>query len=204
MKRKGPLITVVLALGALVITLSLNDALIPNQRGGSTAPPGTSAKPTGQPSTATPKVAEFPDEAVYAGKDTTGKVAVAVAIKGERAVAYLCDGRSLEAWLTGTVDGGRVTLEAPSGATVDARFNGKRVTGVAAEGGDQYAFDLDKADPPAGLYREQSDTATIGWIVLPDGRQVGIKNADGTLAPAPRLDPNAGDAELVTGKTKTS
>ena len=202
MKRRGPLITLVLTLGALVVILSLNDALIPNQPGAEPAPT-SAAEPADQPSAAAPDDAQFPDEAVYAGKDATGKVAVAVAIKGDRAVGYLCDGRSLEAWLTGTVDGGRATLEAESGgATVDARFNGKRVTGVVADGDDQYAFDLDKADPPAGLYREQNDTTTIGWIVLPDGRQVGIKNTDGTLTPAPRLDPETDAAELVTGETR--
>jgi len=202
-KRRGPLITLVLALGALVVILSLNDALIPNQPGAAEAPTGAPAEPTKVPSDDASDGAEFPDEAVYAGKDTTGKLAVAVAIKGDRAVAYLCDGRSLEAWLTGTVDGGRVTLESNRGATVEARFNGKRVTGVAAEGDDQYAFDLDKADPPAGLYREQTDDTTLGWIVLPDGRQVGIKNTGGTLAPAPRLDPETDAAKRVTGETKT-
>lgn len=202
MKRRGPLITLVLTLGALLVILSLNDALIPNQPGAAEAPAAPSAEPTGAPGDGPADGAEFPDEAVYAGKDTTGKVAVAVAIKGDRAVAYLCDGESLEAWLTGTVDGGRVALQSNRGATVDARFNGKRVTGVAAEGDDQYAFDLDKADPPAGLYREQSSDTTIGWIVLPDGRQVGIKNTGGTLAPAPRLDPEADAAELVTGETR--
>ena len=204
MKRRGPLITLVLTLGALVVILSLNDALIPNQPGAALAQTGTSTdQPAGHPSADDPEGAQFPDEAVYAGKDTRGKVAVAVAIKGDRAVAYVCDGRSLEAWLTGTVDGGRVSLEAETGgATVDARFNGKRVTGVAADGDDQYAFDLDKADPPAGLYREQGDKTTIGWIVLPDGSQVGIKNTDGTLTPAPRLDPETGAAQLVTGETR--
>ena len=203
MKRRGPLITLVLTLGALVVMLSLNDALIPNQPGAAPDPAGTSAEePADQSSPAAPAGTEFPDEAVYAGKDATGKVAVAVAITGDRAVAYLCDGTSLEAWLTGTVDGGRVTLESNRGATVEARFNGKRVTGVAAEGDEQFAFDLDKADPPAGLYREQSGDTTIGWIVLPDGRQVGIKNTDGTLTPAPRLDPETDAAELVTGETR--
>lgn len=202
MKRRGPLITLVLALGALVAILSLNDALIPNQPGAAPGPATPAAEPADQPGDDSAGGTEFPDEAVYAGKDTTGKVAVAVAIKGDRAVAYLCDGKSLEAWLTGTVDGGRVSLESNRGATVDARFNGKRVTGVAAEGDDQYAFDLEKADPPAGLYRDQRGDTTIGWIVLPDGRQVGIKNTGGTLAPAPRLDPEADDAELVTGETR--
>jgi hypothetical protein len=189
-------------LGALVVILSLNDALIPNQPGAAEAPPGTPAEPVDRPDNDASGGAEFPEEAVYAGKDATGKVAVAVAIKDDRAVAYVCDGKSFEAWLTGVVDGGRVTLESNRGPTIDARFNGKRVTGVAADGDVQYAFDLEKADPPAGLYREQSSDTTIGWIVLPDGSQVGIKNTNGTLMPAPRLDPETADAELVSGGTR--
>ena len=78
MKRRGPLITLVLTLGALVVILSLNDALIPNQPGAAEAPAGTSVEPADQPSDDPTGDAEFPDEAVYAGKDTTGKVAVAV------------------------------------------------------------------------------------------------------------------------------
>jgi hypothetical protein len=146
--------------------------------------------------------AQFPDEAVYAGKDTTGGLAVAVAIKGDRAVGYLCNGKSIEAWLTGTVSGGRVSLAADDGSTVDARFNGERVTGVAAKGDEQYAFDLEEADPPAGLYRRKDDESTIGWIVLPDGSQVGIENTGGSLRPAPRLDPETDEAEAVTGETR--
>ena len=202
MKRRSPLITLVLALGALVVILSLNDALIPNQVGAPAEPRGAPTEPASQPGDGTADSAQFPDEAVYAGRDGTGKLAVAVAIKGDRAVAYLCDGTSIEAWLTGTVSGSRVSLEADRGSTIDARFNGKRVTGVAAEGDQQYAFDLEEADPPAGLYRRTDDDSTIGWIVLPDGSQVGIENTGGTLRPAPKLDPETDDAEAVTGETR--
>jgi len=199
-KRRSPLITLVLTLGALLVTLSLNDALIPNQVAGAPAPSATQA-PADQPGD--DDAQQFPEEAVYAGRDTSGALAVSVAIKGDSAVAYLCDGKALESWLTGTVTKGRVSLEAPaSGATIEARFNGKRVTGVAAKGDDQYAFDLEEADPPAGLYRKQDGDSTTGWILLPDGSQVGIVNTGGSLAPAPKLNPETDDAELVTGETR--
>jgi hypothetical protein len=33
-------------------------------------------------------------------------------------------------------------------------------------------------------------TNRIGWIVLPDGSQVGIRNVNGERSPAPKLDLN--------------
>jgi hypothetical protein len=45
------------------------------------------------------------------------------------------------------------------------------------------------------VYRAKNSKSTIGWIVLPNGDQVGIDN-DGTPAPAPRLDPASGRATV--------
>jgi hypothetical protein len=51
-------------------------------------------------------------------------------------------------------------------------------------------FAISAAGQPAGLYRSSSSSRTIGWIVLPDGSQVGVDN-DGTPAAAPKLDPES-------------
>jgi len=186
-KHRGPLITLVVVLGALVLVLSLNDALIPNQASGSAA----STRPRALPAS------------VFTGKDETGKMAVAIAVKDGKAVGYLCDGRSIEAWLTGTEVSGHVTLEASKGdATIYADVNRSSVAGVAAVGDDEFDFNIDRAEPPAGLYRKKDDKTTIGWIILPDGRQVGIANTNGTKAPAPTLDLKTGEADLVTGETR--
>jgi hypothetical protein len=183
-KHRGPLITLVVVLGALVLVLSLNDALIPNH---ASAPDRPRVLPA----------------SVFAGKDEAEKMAVAIAVKGGKAVGYLCDGRSTEAWLTGTEVSGHVTLEAPKGdATVYADVNRNSVAGVAVVGDDEFDFNIDRAEPPAGLYRKKDDKTTIGWIILPDGRQVGIANTNGTKAPAPTLDLKTGEADLVTGETR--
>jgi hypothetical protein len=69
------------------------------------------------------------------------------------------------------------------------RHHRRPVTGIVTVRGRPLRFAAAKADPPAGLYRARSNSAgVIGWIVLPDGSQVGIQN-DGTPRPAPRLDP---------------
>jgi hypothetical protein len=194
-KHRGPLITLVVVLGALVLVLSLNDALIPNHGAG----PAPFGKPAAGATTKSPALAE----AVYVGKDEAGKMAVAIAVKGGKAVGYLCDGRSIEAWLTGTEVNGHVTLEAPKGdATIYADADANGVAGVAVVGDYEFDFAVDRAEPPAGLYRKRDDKTTIGWIVLPDGRQVGIANTNGTKAPAPHLDLKTGEADLVTGETR--
>jgi len=202
-KHRGPLITLVVALGALVLMLSLNDALIPNQAASPGAPPAATAGPPGKSGTEASTMPQAPAEAVFAGQDENGKMSVAGAVKGGKAVGYLCDGRSIEAWLTGTAINGRVALEAAIGdATVYADFDADSVSGVAVVEDYEFDFDIGRAKPPAGLYRRKSDKTTIGWIVLPDGKQVGIANTNGTKVPAPTLDPKAGDAQVVTGQTR--
>ena len=54
----------------------------------------------------------------------------------------------------------------------------------------------------AGLYRARNSTRTIGWIVLPNGQQVGVDD-DGTPAPAPPLDP-ANRTATVDGVSVTA
>lgn len=203
MKRRTPVITLVVTLGALVLMLSLNDALIPNQA----AAPGPAATATTQPADKPgPDATSEPDSAdeqIYVGDDEVGKMSVAIAIKDGQAVGYLCDGTSVEAWLTGKATNGHVTLEAPiDGATVYADFDADGAEGVAVIGDYEFDFDIDPAESPAGLYRKKDADTTIGWIVLPDGSQVGVANTNGTKKPAPALDPESDDAQRVTGEIR--
>ena len=194
MKHRGPLITLVVTLGALVLILSLNDALIP-KRGAAPSAASPAPSQTGEP-------LKSPD-AVFVGKDESGEMAVGIAVKGGRAVGYLCDGQTVEAWLGGTATGSRVTLDEPNGpGTVFADIKGTRITGIAVARGDEFDFALEKAESPAGLYRQQDGDTKIGWIVYPDGDQVGIANTGGQTRPAPALDPTNSNAERVNGQTR--
>ena len=56
--------------------------------------------------------------------------------------------------------------------------------------GRTYAFELRAAQKPAGLYRAKGAKSTIGWIVLPDGSQVGLQTGESGSRPAPKLDPD--------------
>ncbi|MGW6194830.1 hypothetical protein ACWF0M_01670 [Kribbella sp. NPDC055110] len=149
-----------------------------------TAPGQTSATP-GQ-TTVTPPAVQKP--VVYVGRTAGREATLAVAVKGARAVAYVCDGRRVEAWLTGAFTSGRLALRSRAGERLTGTATAKAASGELTLRGRPLRFTATLAGPPAGLYRASSTKATIGWIVLPDGSQVGIDN-DGTPAPAPRLDP---------------
>jgi hypothetical protein len=132
-------------------------------------------------------------EGVLVGR-SENRVAVAIAIKGDRAAGYLCDGNKTEAWLEGTVTGDQLDLRGKKGAALtgvlfrDVTFTFGRVTINSQQ--TQYRAEL--AQKPAGLYESRVDgfTNRIGWIVLPDGSQVGIRNVNGERSPAPKLDLN--------------
>lgn len=136
----------------------------------------------------------FPGRIVYAGRTVDRHSSVAIAVLNGRAAAYFCDGRSIESWFTGTATNGRLVLRSKRGDTIDARLVGGDITGAVRIGGKVFRFTVDQAGSPAGIYRGKASTAggaaaKIGWIVLPDGSQVGIASTGTTKQPAPRLDP---------------
>ncbi len=149
-----------------------------------TTPEQTSATP--EQTTATPPAAENP--VVYVGRTAGREATLAVAIKGAKAVAYICDGRRVEAWLTGTFISGQLVLRSRTGERLTGVATAKAASGELTLRGRSLRFSATLAGPPAGLYRASNTKSTIGWIVLPDRSQVGIDN-DGTPAAAPPLDP---------------
>jgi hypothetical protein len=134
----------------------------------------------------------------YAGRTDDNSSAVAVSLRGGKAIAYFCDGHDKESWLKGDVkDDGTMKLTGGSGDELNGTLqDGKRIRGTAYVGGQRYSFTADRAIKPSGLYRA---TATVrgakvdgGWIVLPGGRQVGVVERDGTPSAAPSIDPETG------------
>ena len=127
---------------------------------------------------------------MYAGRTEDGTIAVAIAVLGNKAAAYLCDGESVESWLRGTVDGDQITLRNKNGSTeLEARLDDGRLEGKIDLDGDELEFTVGEAEEPAGLYRARGAKTTIGWIVLPDGSQVGVQTTGEDSTPAPELDP---------------
>ena len=150
---------------------------------------------------------EFPDKVVYAGRTGDDSVAIAVAILGQKAAAYLCDGDQVEAWLRGTVTGDEISLTGKNGATLEAKLDGSALSGDVEIGDEKLDFTLREAKPPAGLYRAKGSKTTIGWIVLPDGSTVGIQTTGETSSPAPEFDPDnpevTVDGESLQGEPVT-
>lgn len=163
-------------------------------------PPETTTEPsTTQPPP--PPAAQFPAEVVYTGRAEGSPTAIAVAVKGDESAAYLCDGKNLELWLKGTAKDGKVDLKSADGASTliaQLQSNGSLAGNISLAGA-PLDFDIPVGPPPAGLYRGQNGETSVGWIIMPNGQQVGIANTGGTEKPAPMLDPAKGGA-TVDGK----
>ena len=155
------------------------------------AAPSPSATAPASPSASEDQDEQFPDQVVYAGRTEDGTIAVAIAVLGNKAAAYLCDGESVESWLRGTVDGDQISLRNKNGSTeLEAKLDDGRLEGKIDLDGDELEFTVAEAKKPAGLYRARGAKTTIGWIVLPDGSQVGVQTTGEESTPAPELDPD--------------
>ena len=126
---------------------------------------------------------------MYAGRTDDGSATIAVAVLGDQAAAYLCDGRSVESWFRGTVEGADISLKSKSGATLQATLDGDHIKGTVEIKNGTQKFEINEANKPAGLYRARGSKTTIGWIVLEDGSQVGVQTTGTDSSAAPQLDP---------------
>ncbi len=220
MAQPGPVITAVVVIGGLIGFMTVNSAggLVEANESAPAAetttapsPPPTTTTTTEPTTTEAPPPPAFPAEVVYAGHATDSPIAVAIAVKGAAASAYLCDGAAVEAWYRGVAADGRVDLATGDGASrLQAALDGPNLTGSVTLGGRTVAFTIGVAAPPAGLYRGSDGVTTVGWIILPSGGQVGVANTDGQRVPAPELDPDEGgvtvdgrrvDAQKIAGDT---
>lgn len=224
MKRSGPLYTLLGGLLVALFMLSLNattgtgnSSYGGDSAGDVASPSPTSAKPT--KSTPAPtkspsrSASESPSKSPsklpagkseYAGRTADDAAAVSLSIRGDKAIAYYCDGRDAEAWLKGDVeDDGSMRLTGKQGAKLDGTLADNAVRGTVEIGDQPRDFTAARAKPPSGLYRATTEVrgAEIdgGWIVLPDGQQVGILKEDGKPRKAPRLDPETGSVPFDGG-----
>lgn len=199
MQRPMPLVT--LAAGVLLggVVLGVDLAATDGEPAATSeyAAPGRATPTTAPPPAASPSAepAEAPvAEGSYAGYATVKgeRVPLAVTVAGTKAIAYLCDGVSLEAWFRGAATP-RLGLAGKNGAKLTgAGGPGGTVVGEITLRGGTHPYTLKVAKRPSGLYRATSATrdAVTGWIVQDDGRQTGLSTTpDGGSVPAPRLDP---------------
>jgi serine/threonine-protein kinase len=212
MKHPGPLVTllagVVLAGGIGIVTLATGTGAAPVTGTAGAAASTTAAPPrTSEPPKTEAPQAEVPARADYAGRVTGGGASVAVSVRDGHAIAYLCDGKKVEAWLQGVTTGGKLDLKGAKNSSLTGSFDAKSVTGTVTASGKTWQFTAPPAKKPAGLYRAtpkvKGKTAKAGWIVQPDGSQVGILTTDDVPAAAPTLDA-AGGTSTVDGMPVTA
>jgi hypothetical protein len=140
-------------------------------------------------------------QAVYTGRSSGNQVTLAVATDGDKAAAYICNGKTIEAWLQGSVHGNQVSLSGNNGASLTGSLSDLDMFGtVTASTGLSFPFAAELSPRPAGVYQARiavNGLATrIGWAVLPDGTQLGVAVAGKTKYPAPPLDLSNGSFTL--------
>ena len=169
--------------------------------GPSSASPAPSSPTPAAPSPTT--VTTSPVKATYAGRVGGGGGSVAVSIHDGQAIAYVCNGSTVEAWFKGTAVNGVLIMTGKNHSHFSAIYDFGKVTGDVLAHGTDYSFSLPVVNKPSGLYRA---TAVVrgamikaGWIVLSDGTQVGsVEPVANSPAPsafkAPELDVATGTA----------
>jgi serine/threonine-protein kinase len=202
MVNRGPLVTLCAVFGLVVVLLAFNYSRQPEPTGqvASAAAPTTTAttapppSATSAPPTTTPPATPFPAQAVYVGHTADGAASVAVAVKDDQAVSYVCDGTALEAWLQGSAANGVLSLRSNDGATLTGALANGQLAGTLTVGPTTWPFSAAPVDAPAGLYRANAANGglldKIGWIVQPDGSYVGLRDRGGSVEPAPPFDPS--------------
>ncbi|AEB45592.1 MULTISPECIES: hypothetical protein [Micromonospora] len=246
MKRLTPLLTLLsgAVTAAVLFTMSAQASPPRTQPTGENAPPAVAAPPqdeadvddeapvddeqpdpedSRQPGVSPPdEPEESPDgvdvssvEQNWIGQLENGAT-IAITVSGGKAEAYVCDGRSMEVWLSGTVRDGKIELTGKD-AKLTGIIRGDSASGEMIVGVRRWKFTarpdsetVDEAETKSGagtdpaIYRATDEVRKAGidggWIMLPDGTQIGIVTWNGKPIPAPPLDP-AFNSTVVNGVT---
>ena len=225
MKRNTPLITLLVgaALGVVLLVASMlatPSSAPPNYSAAaaSSAAPAESSASARTESSEAPEPAESsaaasapaaapspaptrttPTRADFTGRVGGGGGSVAVAVHGDKAIAYVCNGSTVEGWMRGKVENGKLTLTGKNKTHLTASIHTGTVTGDVEAHGTDYSFSVPtvskSSSKSSGLYQAtavvQGKTIKAGWIVLGDGTQIGSLETDESgenAVTAPKLD----------------
>jgi serine/threonine-protein kinase len=120
-------------------------------------------------------------------------VFIAIVAGEEGVLAYLCDDKKVGAWFSSDErSGNSVELTSKDGTqSLDATLFPQAAAGWVTYKGHWFPFIALRAHGEAGLYRSEGDINgadyLAGWIVLKNGRQVGVVTLGGLASPAPAL-----------------
>jgi hypothetical protein len=172
----------------------------------STATAAPAPAPAPPPKPSTPPQPAFPAKADYVGKipTATGVITLEITVNGPKAVAYACDGNTVEVWLKGSATNGTLSLASKDKASrLEGRLQGATVVGKLWIGEKKWDFTTAAAEPPAGLYVYEDDGVRNSWIVDGNGGVTGVqRRADGSTAPAPGLSTDG--TAVLDGQTVTA
>jgi hypothetical protein len=175
-----------------------------------TAPTSPAAPVTTPAATSSTRQADVPSMADYVSQVKGGGAAVAISVHGDKAVAYICNGHAVAAWLKGSAVGGTLNLTGKNGAHLSLDYRKSFAAGSFAADGTKYRFSaplvhrVSSVLRPPGLYEATGVVHGVmikaGWIVLPNGSQIGsVEYETGfsvlPTAQAPVLDLATGTAQ---------
>jgi len=198
MKIRGPLVTLgavaALGIGIWLVNVSKEEPAPPGKpvaestTTAATTPATATTAPTTPPA---PPPPAFPAKADYVGKvpTATGTITLDITVEGDKAVAYACDGNTIESWLRGSAVNGTVSLaNKDKTSRLEGRLEGNAVVGTLWIGEKKWDFKADPAQPPAGLYVYENAGVRNSWIIDANGDVTGVqRRPDGSTAPAPGL-----------------
>jgi len=163
-----------------------DQASFPTRAGCRVAP--DAASPVAVPPTA------FPPKADYVGKvqASSGVVTLEITVAADKAIAYACDGKKVEAWLRGSAVNGVVNLASKDNTSrLDGHLEGDKVIGTLFLHQEQLSFTAAQSQPPAGLYTYLQDGVRDSWIIDQNNAVTGVqRRPDGSTSPAPSLSTN--------------
>jgi serine/threonine-protein kinase len=206
MRIKGPIITLVAGLVVAGVLLGLSLAATKVNKDPSTANAGNvgtaASSPAAEPSASAPAPSESAGTNVpaaapltFAGRVNGGAATIAIAVRDGKAIAYLCNGRNLEAWLQGDAKDGKLALTGAKQASLTGGYDNTYAEGSVTAAGRTYAFRVQMVQAPDGLYRLAAPVAnkqTVGGWIQVRGEQTGMVSIDGVGQPAPTMDPATG------------
>jgi hypothetical protein len=195
MKVSGPLITLAavaaLGVGILFVNMSKEEAPPQNPTAASTTTAAPATPAPQSPAPVPPPAPAFPAKADYVGKIpiANGVITLEITVEGDKAVAYACDGSTIESWLRGPAVNGTVSLaNKDKTSRLEGRLDGAAITGTLWIGDKKWNFKAEPAQPPAGLYVYEDGGVRSSWIIDSTGAVTGVlRLADGSTVPAPGL-----------------
>ena len=117
------------------------------------------------------------EHANFVGMVTGGGSAIAISIRNGRAIAYFCNGKTMDAWMSGVLANGKLMLTGKRGAHAEVNITPGHAQGMVMVNGTPHAFSVTTATRPAGLFRSiavvNGTPVKAGWIVLASGAKIG-------------------------------